>query len=412
MSEYQYYEFAALEHALDQRQLGELRAISTRAQITPTSFVNTYEWGDLKADPRVLVERYFDALLYLSNWGTHRLMLRFPIGTLDAEPLDHYFVGDAASSWQTGVHTIIDLTAVDEDGAFEEDWSDGAGEGRLASIVPARAEALAGDHRLLYLAWLLCVQAGEVADEATEPAVPPNLASLSGSLQSVASFLRIDDDLLTVAARASNQHHIEMGVTGKLDRWLATIPASEQSVLLARVAHGSGQQVQTELQARFRRTLLPASSDPRDRRTAGELLELTASRRHDRERTTLEHRKRTAADRERAETAAYERRLSELADHEEESWSRVDALIQERNATSYTVAAALLSELAEVCRRAGRGGKLRTTTCGPPSDASTQDRVPRAPRPSMAALTLCHGNGWGFDKRSSGALLWEASLSW
>ena len=79
MSEYQYYEFAALDSALDRRQQSELRAISTRALITPTGFVNTYEWGDLKADPRRLVERYFDAFLYLSNWGTHRLMLRLPV---------------------------------------------------------------------------------------------------------------------------------------------------------------------------------------------------------------------------------------------------------------------------------------------------------------------------------------------
>lgn len=355
VSEYQYYEFAGLDHALDQRQIGELRAISTRAQITSTSFVNTYEWGDLKADPRVLVERYFDAFLYLSNWGTHRLMLRFPIGTLDAEPLGDYFVGYTASSWQTGAHTIIDLIAEDEDGAFEEDWSDGAGEGRFASIVPARAEVLSGDRRLMYLAWLLCVQAGEVADEATEPAVPPNLGKLNGSLQSVASFLRIDDDLLTVAAEASIQHHLEVASTGELDRWLATIPAPEQAALLTRVAHGAGQRVQAELQARFRRTGQPASSDPRDRRTAGELLALAASRRQDRERVTLERRKRNIADHERAEAAAYERRLAELADHEEQSWSQVDALIQERTATNYTIAAALLDDLAEVCRRAGRG---------------------------------------------------------
>lgn len=355
MSEYQYYEFAALDHALDQRQLGELRAISTRAQITPTSFVNTYEWGDLKADPRVLVERYFDAFLYLSNWGTHRLMLRFPIGMLDAESLGHYFVGDAASSWQTDVHTIIDLVAEDEDGTFEEDWSAGAGEGRLASMVPARAEVHCGDHRLLYLAWLLCVQAGEVAEEATEPVVPPNLGNLNGSLRSVATFLRIDDDLLTVAAEASIQHAAKAASTDELDRWLATIAAPEQTALLARVAHGSGQQVQTELQARFRRTVVTGSSDHRDRRTAGELLALAASRRHDRERATRQRRKQNLADRTRAEAAVYERRLSELADHEEASWSQVDVLVQERNATSYAVAAALLKELADACRRAGRG---------------------------------------------------------
>ncbi|KAB1917237.1 hypothetical protein F8271_32020, partial [Micromonospora sp. ALFpr18c] len=39
----------------------ELRSLSTRADITATSFVNTYEWGDFKGDPRTLMERYFDA---------------------------------------------------------------------------------------------------------------------------------------------------------------------------------------------------------------------------------------------------------------------------------------------------------------------------------------------------------------
>lgn len=70
VSEYQYYEFATVDHALDEHEVADLRAISSRASITPTSFVNTYEWGDLKADPRELVERYFDAFLYLSNWGS------------------------------------------------------------------------------------------------------------------------------------------------------------------------------------------------------------------------------------------------------------------------------------------------------------------------------------------------------
>jgi hypothetical protein len=67
MSEYQYYEFLAVDHRLDDAALNTLRAISTRARITPTSFVNDYQWGDLKADPRSLTERYFDAFLYTAN---------------------------------------------------------------------------------------------------------------------------------------------------------------------------------------------------------------------------------------------------------------------------------------------------------------------------------------------------------
>jgi hypothetical protein len=66
VSEYQYYEFAAVDRPLDDRQLGELRALSTRADITSTSFVNTYNWGSFQGDPRVMMEKYFDAFLYLT----------------------------------------------------------------------------------------------------------------------------------------------------------------------------------------------------------------------------------------------------------------------------------------------------------------------------------------------------------
>jgi hypothetical protein len=55
VSEYQYYEFLAVDRPLDAKALAAVRALSTRARITPTSFVNTYQWGDFKGDPRALV---------------------------------------------------------------------------------------------------------------------------------------------------------------------------------------------------------------------------------------------------------------------------------------------------------------------------------------------------------------------
>ena len=45
MSEYQYYEFQAIDRPLGEADLEALRNLSTRARITATSFVNTYEWG-------------------------------------------------------------------------------------------------------------------------------------------------------------------------------------------------------------------------------------------------------------------------------------------------------------------------------------------------------------------------------
>jgi hypothetical protein len=55
VSEYQYYEFLAIDRPLDARQQQELRALSTRARITATRLVNTYHWGDFKGDPRLLM---------------------------------------------------------------------------------------------------------------------------------------------------------------------------------------------------------------------------------------------------------------------------------------------------------------------------------------------------------------------
>jgi hypothetical protein len=69
VSEYQYYEFRTVDRPLTGAEIDVLGSISTRAEITETSFTNHYEWGDLKADPLKLLEKYFDAFVYVSNWG-------------------------------------------------------------------------------------------------------------------------------------------------------------------------------------------------------------------------------------------------------------------------------------------------------------------------------------------------------
>ena len=76
MSEYQYYEFQAIDRPLTTAEMQELRSYSTRAIITATSFINHYEWGSFKGDEDAWMAKYFDAFLYLANWGTHVLKLR------------------------------------------------------------------------------------------------------------------------------------------------------------------------------------------------------------------------------------------------------------------------------------------------------------------------------------------------
>ena len=85
MSEYQYYEFRAIDRPLGKKEMEELRRLSTRAEITPTSFTNTYHWGDFRGDPKTLMYQYFDVFVYVANWGSHDLMFRVPEHALDAE---------------------------------------------------------------------------------------------------------------------------------------------------------------------------------------------------------------------------------------------------------------------------------------------------------------------------------------
>lgn len=131
VSEYQYYEFLAVDRPLDDSQMNELRALSTRARITATSFVNTYEWGDFRGDPRTLMEKYFDAFFYIANWETHRLMIRLPARLLDLNTAQRYCVADVAAAWADDDHLILDLVSEDDSGDWEDD-----GEGSLASIIP------------------------------------------------------------------------------------------------------------------------------------------------------------------------------------------------------------------------------------------------------------------------------------
>jgi hypothetical protein len=74
VSEYQYYEFLALDKALTSRQREEFRQLSTRAEITATRFTSEYHWGDFRGDSAKMMASYFDAFLYLANWGTRHLM--------------------------------------------------------------------------------------------------------------------------------------------------------------------------------------------------------------------------------------------------------------------------------------------------------------------------------------------------
>jgi hypothetical protein len=349
MSEYQYYEFQAVDRALSREEMGQLRAISTRAAITPNSFVNEYHYGNFKGDAWKMMERYFDAFLYFANWGTREVMLRMPRRMLDPETARRYCAEEFVRAEQGSGHVILAFRSDEEDG----DDHDEDGSGRLAALIPLRGELAAGDYRVLYLAWLLALREGEIEDDVPEPPVPPGLGRLTGAQAAFADFLRIGEDLIRAAAERSADPGPGPDAAA-LRAWIAALPGAEKDAMLARVAEGDVGGVRLEIVRGCAGSIQGDARAAWEPRTAGELLARADELEGERRRDEAERAARARARREQEQAAARERYLGELAGREEELWSRIDDLVATRRAGGYDEAVALLRDVRDLAIREGR----------------------------------------------------------
>jgi hypothetical protein len=367
MSEHQVYEFVALDRPLTAREMAELRAISTRAEITPTRFWNEYHWGDLKADPAALLARYFDAHLYFANWGSRRLMLRVPAESVDVRALKPCFKGPLATLTQAGRYIVLDLQSDDKNPQEEVSFEGG----RLAGLIPLRAQLLQGDRRLAYVAWLGNVQAGGAKGGEREPPVPPGLGALPAPLASLVEFLRVDPDLLAAASEASGA---EASDTKALRAWVKALSGAEKDRWLLRAADHPDAPLGAELLATFRRTRAPAeqarSRTVAQLRARAEALRAERSAREERAQALA----RAAAERART------KRLDRLAERLDAVWADLTALVDGR---AYDKAVALALDLHDLAHRDHRAAEF---------DAR------------FAALRKAHGRRRGFFEAFRGAL--------
>ena len=194
MSEYQYYEFLAMDQPLTEEEMDDLRAVSTRATITPVSFTNEYNWGDFKGSPNKLMERYFDAHVYVANWMTAIFMARLPMEVLTRETAKSATIPYLLDIKPTKTHWIITWSLEESENYDRFGMEDGRG--WMARLAPVRDELLRGDLRSLYIGWLPAV-AGEMMDDLEmEPLSVSGLASLTAAQQALAEFLEVDPDLL------------------------------------------------------------------------------------------------------------------------------------------------------------------------------------------------------------------------
>jgi hypothetical protein len=353
MSEYQYYEFQAVDRLLDADARAKLRAISTRARITASSFVNTYNWGDLKADPLQLLERYFDLFLYVANWGTRQFAMKLPARLLDVEALKSYRLDeDLLLVRRAGEHVILSIQQTELD--YDDDWYNEEGDegsGWLGALAPLRAELLAGDLRLFPLLWLIQVRNDWIDDDELEP--PPGLGPLSPALAMLADFLCVDGNLLEAASGSPPAQEPSEPSASEVERFLRGLSENEKVGLLARLYRGHDPHLSLELHRRVHAAIATAPVPEASPRTAGELR--AAARRMAAERQRLAEEKAAAEQRRREREAekAREKRLQALAGREDESWQETESLIALRNPPGYERATALLTDLGALADRTG-----------------------------------------------------------
>ena len=347
MSEYQYYEFQAIDKPLDEKGIRALRNLSSRAQITPTSFVNEYNWGDFKGDPLNLMDKYFDAFLYVANWGTHWFMLRVPRRLINFDLAKKYCFGENATAYKKGENLIFEFISETDDYEWEE------GEDQLSSLISLRSDLISGDYRCLYLAWLYCAQTGDFENDEFEPPVPPNLSDLNAPLKSFVDFMRIDTDLIAVAAENSASKDRQAEYQKELRAWISNLPEKEKDEILFRMVKDHDPHLGNELMQRFQQTASVEDSYTTGEklRTVEDLMTKAEAYAAGRKRRIAEQKAEQRARKKQRKAIARNKYLNDLAKREDKVWRKVNDLIETKRQTNYDEVVKLLVDLRDLSKK-------------------------------------------------------------
>lgn len=178
MSEFQYYEFRAIDKPLSSKARAEISSWSSRTTADAHSAIFTYSYSDFPKKVHQVVEQYFDMMLYYANWGSIQLIIKFPLDVIDFEKMNQYCVVDTMSLSKKNDFVLLDFEFNEEEGF--EDWIDL--KGYLSRLIGIREEILSGNYHSLYLGWLHSIWRArdwedfEGSDLAPEfPNTPPQL---------------------------------------------------------------------------------------------------------------------------------------------------------------------------------------------------------------------------------------------
>jgi len=342
MSEYQFYEFQAIDRPLTREEQEAVGTISSRTFPSSTFAIFEYHYGDFPLDEAKVLARYFDAMLYMANWGSRRLMFRFPAAAVDLKQIRQYSLDDLISVKKSGVYVLLDFyPELDE---MESDWIEG--NGLLSNLLELRENILAGDFRALYLVWLLGVQKGYLKDQVLEPPVPHGMGELDDAHYHLIEFFSLGNDLVEVAAEASQPLPPERFLNA--EEAIRMMPEDERMEFLVGLAEstpGLALQFQRRLQALSGPTIdqfSPAQRTVHQLKTQAE----TARRQREMEE-------------KRAREEARRQQLEDVAQRKDELWEEVQRLIDLRKPKFYAEAVELLVQLKDSAEMLGGGDEFQ-----------------------------------------------------
>jgi hypothetical protein len=351
MSEYQYYEFAAIDGPISDEGLRYARGCSSRATVSRFRWHNVYHFGDFHGSEEILL-KYYDAHFYTANWGTVRLGLAFPKGCLAPEAIQPYLRGGARYEDTLTVKKVGNRRIVYWERNEEGGWGQTQGEGILDQLIGIREELMRGDYRALFLGWLADFVPSEWRDPkdgaVVMPPVPAGLNRLSPALAALIEHFPVDSDALAVAAglaQAATPGRVPIATV------LERISVSEMRAFLERVAVGDGSRVMSELN----RLTYPASAISARAALsctgfAAKAVEIGDARR--------KKEAETAAEKQKCEAEARSQRLVSVMQRVDTIWGGLDPLMAQKDASAYDQAAAQLQELRDAHELAGQNARF------------------------------------------------------
>ena len=301
--------------------------------------------ADFKHDPKKVLLKYFDAYFYQANWGSLRLMFRFPKGMIEETEFEPYWDGEFVSVETHGEYQVLEIDFNPEDGGWMEEK-----DADLSDFIGLRADLLQGDYRLLYLTWLKEMTFyGEPEDDQDEdedsrthdlePPIPPGLKKLTPALHNIVRVFDIDPFLVQAAAEASPEMRNPLNIDYR--EWIARLSRAECDDFLTRLAEGDPG-VGMALRKRIGE-FLPQDQplQAAGKRTLAELLE--------RARQLKEAENKRHAEEARMKHIA---EMKALAKREHQVWQEVDRLLEngQKIASVYDQATTLLKSLQDLSK--------------------------------------------------------------